>query len=320
MAIRKRNKRYWLDYYLPGSKRVREPVVIKGVDPEKITKKQAQQALAIRMAEIAQDTFDIAKTQKGLPFERLTSMYLQWAKENHKDSQRDVSAVKALLSYFKNKNAKTVTLWDVEKFKAVRKKAGKMPATINKELAILRLMYNLAIKGHLKTRISKNPIEGIKFLEVPNKRKRVLSQSEFEALYEASDPHLRPILLCGYLTGMRRGEIASLTWENIDFEKGYIHLDKTKTNESRSIPIHSMLFEVIKDLKAKSESDNVFTRPDGKPYTSRTSWRALWNNALKKSGIAKTTYHDLRRTFVTNLIVEEKEDLFTVKGAEVAKG
>ncbi len=312
MGVYKYKDQWYLDYYEPNGIRIREKVYIEGVLPREITKRDALDALAIRKAEIAQDTFDIAKTQKPLPFETLAEMYLVWARINHVSIERDETSVKALLSHFKGKNARTVSLWEAEKYKAVRKKEGKKPATINKELGVLRRMFNLAVKGQFNTRMHKNPIEGMTLLTIPNMRKRVLSKGEFQALYEASDPHLRPIILCAYLTGMRRSEIADLKWENIDFEKGYIHLEKTKTNEPRSIPIHSMLLKEIKELKAKSESDHVFTRPDGKPYTSRTSWRTLWNQALKKSRIPKATFHDLRRTFITNLVIEEKEDLVTV--------
>jgi len=59
-------------------------------------------------------------------------------------------------------------------------------------------------------------------------------------------------------------------------------------------------------------SDFVFTGPDGRPYTSLTSWKRTWGTALRKSGIEKCRFHELRPTFVSNLIVGEKEDFATV--------
>ena len=161
----------------------------------------------------------------------------------------------------------------------------------------LRRMYNLAVKGYLKRKLNKNPIQGMKLLKIPNKKKRILKDWEFQKLYTVCSEHLKPIVLCGYSTGMRRSEIAKLKWDNVDLDTKYIHLEETKTDEPRSIPINKVLFEHIVMLKDDSTSEHVFTRPDGQPYTARTSWRYSWIKALKHSGINKVRFHDLRYTF-----------------------
>ncbi len=66
------------------------------------------------------------------------------------------------------------------------------------------------------------------------------------------------------------------------------------------------------ELKETSKSDYVFTTHEGKPYTHITVWKRAWYNALRKSGIERCRFHDLRHTFVSNLIVKEKEDFATV--------
>jgi len=312
MGVYKKGNRWFIDYYLPNGQRKREAVSIDGVDPSKINREDAKKALSIRKAEIAQGKFDIARTEKPLPFEDLASMYIEWAQENHAAYKREVTAINALLSYFKGKNANSLTVWHTEKYKSKRKVEGKMPSTINKELGILRLMYNLAVKGHLKRKISKNPILGIKMLKIQNKKIRVLNELEFQKLYTACPLHLRPIVLCAYTTGMRRTEISKLRWENVDFRTKYIHLDETKNNETRSIPLNDLLLEHILKLYKTTTSEYVFTRPDGKPYTARTSWRYLWLKALIESGINNLRFHDLRHTFISRLIVDEKEDFATV--------
>lgn len=312
MGVYKKNNRWYIDYYLPNGQRKREVVSIEGTDPSKINREDAKKALAIRKAEIAQGKFDIVRAEKPLPFEDLASMYIEWAKENHVAYKREITAINALLSYFKGKNANSITVWHVEKYKSKRKSEGKMASTINKELGILRLMYNIAVKGHLKRKINKNPILGMKMLKIQNKKKRVLSESEFNKLYSACSHHLRPIVLCAYTTGMRRSEIANLQWDNIDFDTKYIHIDETKNNEPRSIPINDFLLVKLKEIHENKTSKHVITRPDGKPYTARTSWRYLWVKALKQSGIKNLRFHDLRHTFISRLIVDEKEDFATV--------
>jgi len=309
MGVFKKGNRWYIDYYLPDGKRRREVVTIPGVDPARVTRRDAERALSIRKAEIAQGKFDIAKTHKPVLFDKLMAEYLEWARINHKAYERDVMASKPLLAFFGGKPAHQISLWLVEKYKAHRRGKGRKPETINKELSILRRVFNLACEWK---RIGTNPIKGMKLLPVPNYLPRILKDSEFEALYRSAPSHFKPVLLCAYLTGMRRGELRLLKWEDVDLENGYIYVQETKNNDSRAIPVCDVLLDTLKDLKRNSRSEYVFTTPEGEPYASKTAWRTAWHNTLKKAGIGKLRFHDLRHTFVSNLIVEEKEDYATV--------
>jgi len=312
MACYKKDNRWYIDYYLPCGKRKREVVKITGKDPSNITLRDAEKALSIRKAEIAQGKFDIVSTEKQVIFEVLMSDYLQWAKENHRSFTRDVTASKSLNAFFKGISISDITLWHVEKYKSQRKKIGRKPETINRELSILRRMFRLSEKRVLKHKILKNPINGMQLLRIPKKQYRTLKHWEFEKLYVASAPHLKPILLLAYLTGMRRGEILKLKWADVDLDEGYIHVIKTKNDEYRSIPIGSTLLSMLKALKETSKTEFVFNNQDGEPFISIKSWSGAFNNAVRRSCIEKCTFHDLRHTFISNLIVGEKEDFATV--------
>jgi len=183
------------------------------------------------------------------------------------------------------------------------------PETINKELGILRRMFNLGVQWKV---ISSNPITGIKLLKAPKTYPRVIKDWEFEKLYELAVAHFKPILLCAYMTGMRSGEIANLKWKDVDLEDGYIHVVDTKNNEARSIPIADSLLGTLRNLNRNSDSELVFTKPDGKQYKFPTRWKTEWAHTLKKSGIGKCRFHDMRHSFISNLIVGEKEDYATV--------
>ncbi len=311
MGVYKKNNRWYIDYYENG-KRKREVVTIPEKDPAKITLREAEAALNIRKAEIATGKFDITKTEKPIKFEKLVKSYLVWADENHKSPERDHGACKNLLAYFKGNNIYGLSLWEVEKYKSARKKQGRMPETINKELGALRRMFNLARQRALSLRIGKNPIEGIKLVKVPKNKPRTYQTWEFRALYEAASHHFKPILLCAYMTGMRRSEISRLKWKDVDFEDGTIYVAETKNDEPRIIPMSQALLNTLVNIKDTAASEFVFTTPEGKPYTSLSAWKRAWSTALKKSGIEKGRFHDLRHTFVSNLIVNEKEDFATV--------
>lgn len=311
MGCYRKGNRWYIDYYNNG-KRKREVVTIPDKDPATITLRDAEKALAIRKAEIAQGKFDIINTEKQVNFDVLMSDYLNWAKENHRSYIRDVTASKVLINFFRGVKISDITLWHIERYKSNRKKIGRKPETINRELTVLRRIFKLSEKGVLKQRISKNPIAGMQLLKIPKKKYRTLKHSEIEKLYQASSPHLKPIILLAYLTGMRKGEILKLKWVDVDLCDGYIHVNETKNDENRSIPIGSALTNILVELKKNSRTDYVFNNQDGKPFISIKSWSGAFNNAVRRSGIDKCTFHDLRHTFISNLIVGEKEDFATV--------
>ena len=223
MGYYKKGNRWYIDYYDNGSRK-REVVSIKGKDPSTITLRDAEKALAIRKAEIAQGKFDITKTEKPIKFEKLVEAYLEWGKENLKAPIAAQTACKNLLAFFKGKNIYSLTLWEVEKYKSERKKQGRKPETINKELGALRRMFNLSLQGALRVKVGKNPVQGLKLLKVAKLKPRVLKDWEFLKLYETSSSHFKPILLCAYMTGMRRSEIAKLKWKDVENYRTVIYM------------------------------------------------------------------------------------------------
>jgi integrase len=305
MGVFCKGNRWYLDYYLPDGRRKRE--VVGHVN--RVTRSIAEKALKVRIAEIVQGRFNIESTKKPIVFDHLMEKYLEWAKSHHRRADRDLAASKPLLSFFGGKQIGDLNLWLIEKYKAKRKDEGKKPETVNKELSILRRMFNLAVEWKL---ITTNPVQGMKPVKIQRYLPRVLTEEEFHKLYQAASPHFKPILLCAYMTGMRRSEIAKLKWEDIDFKRGYIYVKETKNDESRSIPMAKPLLITLAELRKRATGEFVFTTPRGEPYTYITAWKRAWEGALRRSGIGKCRFHDLRHTFVSNLIVGEKEDLATV--------
>ncbi len=110
---------------------------------------------------------------------------------------------------------------------------------------------------------------------------------------------------------MRKSEIQKLRWQDIDLTEKNIYVRNTKNLEDRTIPINESLLNVLIELKEASVSDYVFTYNDH-PYLSDSAWYKTWRTTLNKSEINKCRFHDLRHTFVSNLIVNHKEDFATV--------
>ncbi|MFH1723132.1 MAG: site-specific integrase [Elusimicrobiota bacterium] len=144
-----------------------------------------------------------------------------------------------------------------------------------------------------------NPALGVKADREPAHRLRYLSRDEMDRLLRAAHPRLRPVLLCALLTGMRRGEILGLDWENVDLERGLIYVLKSKSGKPREIPIAGKLRDVLAELIPRA-SGSVF----GFPYITL---RRLFARALREAGIHSFRFHDLRHTFASHFIMRTND-------------
>lgn len=300
MAVFKKDNRWYIDYYRPDGRRKREIVTIPGIDPARVTRQDAKKALSIRKGQIAEGKFDIAQTRIPILFDKLADRYFQYSKDNKRSWQRDLSSIKCLLTYFKGKALSQITPWLIEKYKSERKAQVKL-STVNRELATLSNMLNMAVAWKL---IDSSPYKGVKHFRVNNTNLRILSEGEFHKLYAAASPWLRPILLAAATTGMRRGEIINLKWDDVNLEEGFIFVRDSKNYESRTVTIHPKLKEALLLLKDKRQNDYAFGGKKTIIYA--------WTNALCKSGIPHCRFHDLRHTFASRLVMEGV-DLVTVQ-------
>lgn len=126
-------------------------------------------------------------------------------------------------------------------------------------------------------------------------------------LIEAVGPMLKSFLTIALNTGMRRGEILSLKWQDIDFLKGFIDIKDSKSGKSRKAPMNIFVFEALKGMNQTSEF--VFFNPETKEHIKdvKTAFKA----ACARARIKGLRIHDLRHTAATKMI-EAGVDLVTV--------
>ncbi len=112
--------------------------------------------------------------------------------------------------------------------------------------------------------------------------------------------YLRSIVECAIMTGMRRGEILSLKWDQV--RNGFIYLEKTKTNEARQIPISDDLELIFKGIRKDQHltSKHVFTYMGEQVQEIKRSFKT----ALKRAGIQNFRFHDLRHTFASQVLLK----------------
>jgi integrase len=186
----------------------------------------------------------------------------------------------------------------IERLKSRKLEEGVTRTTVNHYLKTLRRMFNIAITWGYT---DKNPVKGIKFYsENDAQRDRVLTREEEDRLLEVVSERLRSILIVGLNTGMRKGEILQLKWQDIDLENRIILVKKTKSGKPRTLPINSRLLDELKWLKEGSRnSQYLFT--NSKTGGQLKTIRRVFDAACRDAKIQKLRFHDLRRTFGSRL-------------------
>ena len=177
-------------------------------------------------------------------------------------------------------------------------------ATVNRYLALLRHPFTTAIKEWQWMAV--NPVIQISKPKEAQGRTRFLSDEEREKLLvvcrSSESIHLFTIVTLALSTGMRRGEILGLSWENVDLKSSRITLFRTKNGERRVVPLVGKAYDLIKNLYLKLEPENkdlLFPSPNN-PKNS-TCIRTAWCTAIKRAEIENFRFHDLRHSTASYL-------------------
>lgn len=257
------------------------------------------------------EDFDLAKV-KGMTFATWAEIYLKKHAIKKKSLAEDQRMVGVLCESFGNMLLSQITRTKVEEFKQLRKNRltwrgdPVSDAYCNRELGCLRHILKLAVEEGI---IEASPL--VKLYKENNARDRALSEEEYQRLLSVAAPHLRSLIICAYETGMRAGEIISLTWDKVDTKTGFLRLAAmdTKTNEKRAIPISPLLQEALDEIR-KAQRDGKITPIGGHVFTwqgsslNRQGWKRSWATACRKAGLDGLHFHDLRHTFVTRKVRE----------------
>lgn len=303
MAIFQRHGAWYIDYYA-GTKRVREKV-----GPRKA---EAEKALAIRVAEVAQGRFKLQPKRNVPRIDEFVSRYWQYVKANKRGYKVERYRIRRLARFFQGKRLSEITPWDLERYKAERQKTVKA-ATINREIGNLKHMLSMAVRWGL---LDENRIRDVKLLHVGKQPERILSRVEEERLLAACDrtraPHLRPIVTLALHTGMRKTEILTLEWNQVDLLDRTLKITKSKSRYGeRTIYLNETSYQTLVRLWQEHESRFVFPTPRNPQEPIRDHKMGFWR-AVKLAGIAHVRFHDLRHTFATRL-VRAGVDLITVQ-------
>jgi integrase len=194
-----------------------------------------------------------------------------------KRGKADPSALRALKANFGKTRFIALTSNDVAEYRDGRLALGRSPATVVKELNLLRSVIDYAIRDvgiflpANVARIVKNPI-------VNNERDRVFYDGEEDLFFAPmTNVSLRAICLIALETACRLGELLELTWENTNLEKRIAKLAMTKNGEPRTIPLSPRAVEILNDYATAINPD---------PSSKRTS--RIFTNWVASDSFSKT--------------------------------
>jgi integrase len=202
-----------------------------------------------------------------------------------------LSALDKFFGHSSTNQGSLVTAISVDKIREfVRKRQGEKTgnAAINRSLALLRRMFNIA---RMDGKIQYMP--PVQLLKEPPARKGFVARAQFENLLSKLPAHLRPLVTFLYYCGVRVGEATQIEWSQVDLQGALIRLEgeQTKTSEARIVPLPDVLIQVLKRVKKK----------EGLVF-SDTNLREEWTTAVKAAGMTGLLVHDLRRSAIRNLI------------------
>lgn len=250
--------------------------------------------------------------------------YLPYAKEENDSYETKVFEAAPLKTYFKDALLKSFTPQSCEKYKNWRKAQFKRcqkcahnikhecrpeiisPSTVNREMTTLSAILERAI---FLSKIKENPVQAVKKLREPEARERFLTLEEKERLLAETSKHtlLHLFVLIGILTGWRSGQILSLRRSDLDEPTHTATLIRSKQQKPRRVTVGDQAWKILLYLAERSRGDYLFYNP--KTQTRYLSFKRKWGEALQKTGIENLHFHDLRRTFATDMLRLHASDL-----------
>lgn len=313
--IRKRGKKWQIDYFDPNGKRVRQSF-------EK--KKDAETELAKRISLIAENPkryLEIANSNT-ITFEELTKEYIENFQHQRAFRKSKRYVVDLLKKDFSGRILGKISYFDLESYRnrlqntRTEKGVLRKNSSVNRIMACLRHMLSKAVEWDM---LDRNPFDKGRSLQLKenNQRLRFLTEDEIDTLlaecpaptpskrdpkviYDPQGIHLKDFITVAINTGMRKGEILSLKWAQV--RNGFIYLEETKTDEARQIPINEDLSMCFRDMRKKQQLTSEYLFPDGDGGHLQDIKRSF-KAALDRAGIENFRPHDLRHTFASHYLM-----------------
>ena len=273
----------------------------------------------------------------------LQERYQPYMEAHFKTGAKQVQKIRSAFPGLAGKKLTEITAWMVQKRNSQRLKKVKA-STVNRDLEALKAAFARALEWKL---IKEHPLRTVKRLKQDESaRVRYLAEDEEMRLFEALDDreerirkerdsanawrrergykelsnrrvvafadHLKPMVIASMYTGVRRGELFSLTWPDVDLERAMLTVagGGAKSHQTKHIPLNADVLKALKGWREQSSGAGyVFPgRGGGRLNHVTTSWQGV----LTAAKLRDFRWHDLRHDFASKLVMAG-EDLNTVR-------
>ncbi len=195
----------------------------------------------------------------------------------------------------------------VEDFKL--KRAQKVSrSTTDKDLAVLKAFFNWCIAHRLAV---SNPARRVKLFHEDNSRLRYLTREEYDRLIEVArtivtSPYLEEKIILAVHTGLRRGSLFNLRWDQVDLANNVIRIPRTKSGRPLSLPLNATALKTLQTLQEARTPESPYVFPHRSGPNAGEPVQDIKNGfhtALELADIEDFTWHDLRHTFASWLMM-----------------
>ena len=336
-SIRKRKDGRWEGRYTAGH----DPETGKAIYKNVLGKTQAEVKEKLKQAIGEAQALDITKAGKYTVGEWMEVWFQDYAKikvrpsshqtyqgyiHNHiRPNIGDIPLEKLTSLDLQKFYKKLLTTGRVDRVEAKGQPKGLSAKTVRNIHQILSSALKLAQEQRL---IFTNPAEGCALPRVEHQEMKTLTTVQLASFFrEARESGVFELYYLELATGLRRGELLGLKWEDVDLKRGDLRVRrqvsringevveaplKTK-NAYRTLPLAEDTVSVLKEQRRKvGNSPWVFPSPNGGPISPDSVLHML-HRVLKRAGLPKVRFHDLRHTFAT-LALQNGVDVKTVSG------
>jgi len=308
--VYERNGIWWVRYSVSGNR--------KDESSGSAVKKDAEKLLKIRLAAVATGTLAVIRREKSTRVKDLLELVRISYRSRRRRSLADLESRldKTIMPLVGHKRAAEFSPRDIDEYIGNRRDTGAADATINRELAIVRRAFRLALQQQPPMVASIPHFELIG--DIQNAREGFIEYPQYKTLIDALPGYLKCLTVVAYHLGMRKGELLDLRWTQVDLRNGVIRLAgrQTKSGEARTAPIYGDMkawleMEYADHLANWKQVPYVFHYGDlkigphlgrrGSGPRSKKDATTAWKEACMAAGMPDLLFHDLRRSAVNNM-------------------
>jgi site-specific recombinase XerD len=282
---------WWICYFDTDGRKRREKVGRKSAAIELYRKRKTEVMEGKKLPEKLR--------ARKVGFAELAKDALEYSRAHKRSFRDDEIRMAKLTDWLRDRPAESVTPQEIERWLSA--KSTLKPATLNRYRALLSLVYRLGMQNG---KVKLNPARLVRQRKENNGRIRFLSAEEEQALRTVMlEKYLKdlPQLELALHTGLRLSEQFGLTWDCVDFDRRTLTIPLSKNGELRHVPLND---DALAALRVTQQCSNyqpyVFLNRYGQRLVSPRDW---FDPAVKAAGLNDFTWHCLRHTFASRLVM-----------------